>query len=312
MFAAFVTLGLVIPSAVAEPDRATTVAEVEQAFNAAEAANEEVNALDVDIERTQAEIAALDEELVGIQSEYDEQRAVLGAAIVQQQIDTPLGPTASLLGSEDPSEFLEGLSAVQAFNATQAEALESFGTASAELSSRRAQLEQLNASLQANKDNAAAKRAEVQEAYDAAKAKLDRLDQAERQQFTSVKTDAVDIAIDVPASGRAAAAIQFAMAQLGKPYSYGGVGPGAYDCSGLTMASYAAAGISIPRVVGAQYNAGTPVSLDALQPGDLVMYGDMSHVGMYLGNGQVIHAANPSIPISITGMNRFSKAVRFG
>jgi len=84
-------------------------------------------------------------------------------------------------------------------------------------------------------------------------------------------------------------AVHFAVSQLGKPYRYGGTGPDAFDCSGLTQQAWRAAGISIPRTTRTQARAGAVVSLDRIQPGDLVIfYADDSHVGLYAGNGKVI------------------------
>lgn len=96
-----------------------------------------------------------------------------------------------------------------------------------------------------------------------------------------------------PASGRAATAVAFARAQLGKPYVYGATGPGSYDCSGLTGAAWAAAGVHLPRTSQAQYGAGSPVSRSQLQPGDLVFFYGLGHVGIYVGGGMVIHAPKP-------------------
>lgn len=96
------------------------------------------------------------------------------------------------------------------------------------------------------------------------------------------------------ASGRASAAISFAMSKVGGPYVYGGTGPRGYDCSGLMQAAWASAGVSLPRTAREQFGAGTPVSTSSLQPGDLVFYySGISHVGMYIGNGKIVHAANP-------------------
>ncbi|GAB3698014.1 C40 family peptidase [Mariniluteicoccus flavus] len=115
-----------------------------------------------------------------------------------------------------------------------------------------------------------------------------------------------------PGSGRGATAIAFAKAQLGKPYIYGGVGPAGYDCSGLTMKAWAAAGVSLPRVSGAQASAGRRVSLGDLQPGDLVLYGSLSHVGLYVGNGVVIHAPHTGSNVRYTTLSGFSFGVRVG
>ncbi|MEU4980290.1 NlpC/P60 family protein [Streptomyces sp. NPDC021969] len=89
-------------------------------------------------------------------------------------------------------------------------------------------------------------------------------------------------------------AIAFARAQIGKPYVWGATGPGSYDCSGLTQAAWKAAGVTLPRVTYDQVNAGTTVPVSQAQPGDLVFfYDDISHVGLYIGDGMMIHAPKP-------------------
>ncbi len=85
--------------------------------------------------------------------------------------------------------------------------------------------------------------------------------------------------------------VQFAYSQLGKPYVWGATGPSGYDCSGLTGAAYRAAGVQLPRVSQSQWNAGSRIARADLQPGDLVFfYGDLHHVGLYIGDGRMIHA----------------------
>ena len=106
-----------------------------------------------------------------------------------------------------------------------------------------------------------------------------------------------------PVSNAAQVALAFAMAQVGKAYVWGGNGPNAYDCSGLTTAAYKAAGITIPRTSYAQWTIGTPVTLADLRPGDLVFYySGISHVGMYIGNGRIVNAENPSVGVVTTGV----------
>ncbi|WP_327697197.1 C40 family peptidase [Streptomyces sp. NBC_00459] len=88
--------------------------------------------------------------------------------------------------------------------------------------------------------------------------------------------------------------LAFARAQVGKPYVWGATGPDSYDCSSLTQAAWRAAGVTLPRTTYDQVNAGTTVSLSDIQPGDLVFfYDDISHVGLYIGNGMMIHAPKP-------------------
>lgn len=106
------------------------------------------------------------------------------------------------------------------------------------------------------------------------------------------------------ASGSRAAAVAFARAQLGKAYAYGGTGPSAYDCSGLTQGALKAAGKSIPRTSQAQLAGGKRISLSQAQPGDLVVYySGASHVGIYIGDGQIIHSSRPGKPISVAPVN---------
>ncbi|MFI2423658.1 NlpC/P60 family protein [Streptomyces sp. NPDC018955] len=93
---------------------------------------------------------------------------------------------------------------------------------------------------------------------------------------------------------KAEKALAFARAQIGKPYVWGATGPGSYDCSGLTQAAWKAAGVTLPRTTYDQVNAGTTVPVSQAQPGDLVFfYDDVTHVGIYIGNGMMIHAPKP-------------------
>jgi cell wall-associated NlpC family hydrolase len=300
-----VTVGL-IGGAQAEPN---TVKDVKRAFHEAEAANEQVNQLSVQIKQTKQEISDLSGDIDRQMVTYNEQKEALSSAIVQQHMDAPLGPTVNLLGSGDPEEFLDGLGAVQALNSTRADQLESFGKTAQQLQNRRDQLEDREDSLAADKKDLAKERDKIKAKYDEAKRKLALLTGTQQAAFTTSNTE---IDFDISASGRAAKAIAFAKAQLGDPYVYGGTGPNGWDCSGLMQASWRAAGVSLPRVVGPQYSATRHIPMSQLQPGDLVFYGDMSHDGMYLGNGKVIHAPHPGRSVEITGLGGYSRAGRVG
>ncbi|MFG3495528.1 C40 family peptidase [Streptomyces sp. NPDC047928] len=99
------------------------------------------------------------------------------------------------------------------------------------------------------------------------------------------------------ATGSAAAIVAFARAQIGDAYVMGGTGPNSWDCSGLVQAAYRQAGIDLPRVSGSQSSMGTSVSLDSLQPGDILYWGSRSgsyHVAIYVGGGNYVGAQNPS------------------
>ena len=108
-----------------------------------------------------------------------------------------------------------------------------------------------------------------------------------------------------PGSG-ASAAIAFARDQIGEPYKYGAAGPNAWDCSGLTMMAWKAGGKSLPHYSVAQYEQSTPISVGQLQPGDLIFWGSspssIYHVGLYVGDGQMIHAPRSGVPVQQVSM----------
>ncbi|MGY1684468.1 C40 family peptidase [Geodermatophilus sp. SYSU D00867] len=111
-------------------------------------------------------------------------------------------------------------------------------------------------------------------------------------------------------NGAAQAAVDTALAQVGDPYVYGATGPSSFDCSGLTSYSYQAAGVSIPRTSKAQSTFGTPVVKADLQPGDLVFfYSPVSHVGMYIGNGQMVHASTAGKPVAVVSLDSMPEYV---
>ena len=113
------------------------------------------------------------------------------------------------------------------------------------------------------------------------------------------------VAAPAPAPTNAAQiAVDTALAQRGDMYLYGATGPDRFDCSGLTSYAYKAAGISIPRTSKAQSTYGTPVSKANLKPGDLVFfYSPVSHVGMYIGNGQMVHASTAGKPVAVVNLD---------
>ena len=96
-------------------------------------------------------------------------------------------------------------------------------------------------------------------------------------------------------------ALVFARAAIGKPYRYGAAGPNAFDCSGLVMSAFRKAGVRLPRTSAAQSKAGTAVRRAQLQPGDLLFfYTPVSHVGIYLGDGKMVHASTSGQPVKIS------------
>ena len=133
-------------------------------------------------------------------------------------------------------------------------------------------------------------------------------------QASAPDTATVAAAPAAASSAAAQTAVDTALAQLGDPYVWAGAGPDSFDCSGLTQYAYKAAGISLPHSSKSQSTMGTHVAKADLKPGDLVFfYSPVSHVGMYIGNGQMVHAPTFGDVVkvaSIDVMGSYSHAMR--
>lgn len=129
-----------------------------------------------------------------------------------------------------------------------------------------------------------------------------------------IQVDVPQILESVEASPVSDGVVAAALSKLGAPYSWGAAGPDAFDCSGLMYWAYQQIGKTIPRTSGAQISGGTPVSRDQLQPGDIVgYYSGVSHVGMYIGDGQIVHASDYGIPVQVVSVDSmpFAGAARY-
>jgi peptidoglycan DL-endopeptidase CwlO len=121
-------------------------------------------------------------------------------------------------------------------------------------------------------------------------------------------------AMAAPPLPAAARAVEAALTELGKPYRYGALGPSTFDCSGLTEFAYGAAGISLPHSAAAQYQSGRRVNRNQLQPGDLIFWRGLGHVGLYIGNGKMVHAPRTGELVTIISIDQggYLGAVRPG
>ncbi len=231
-----------------------------------------------------------------------------------------LGPAVSLLTSPDDSAFLSSMATRQSVNARTNAQLQNSQVEQARLANLETEAKQAEESIKAE----TAKQEKLLKEYERKEAEMERIynrlsaqersrlaqleaaEAATRQAQIEAREAANSrsaVGADIPASGRGGEAVSFAYAQVGKTYRSGATGPNSYDCSGLTYAAYKSVGISIPRTSQAQFRTGTPVAAADLQPGDLVFYySGISHVGIYIGNGQIVHAANPRRGINVTGL----------
>jgi cell wall-associated NlpC family hydrolase len=158
------------------------------------------------------------------------------------------------------------------------------------------------AALQGQKKTLQAKAATYQASYD----RLTTAQQtAVRNAIAGPSLSFSASSLPTPANATIATIIRTALAQLGKPYVYGSTGPNGFDCSGLTMFAFAAGGVGLPHSSLAQSGMGTLVSRSDLQPGDLVFfYTPVSHVGLYIGNGMMVHARTFGQPVAVTSVDQ--------
>jgi cell wall-associated NlpC family hydrolase len=228
-----------------------------------------------------------------------------------------LGEFQAMLSSDSADEFVDRVATLQTIAEHQNGVLERAAAASLTARQAQAAAEQATAEAQAQFDAVTAKQAELesqvaeyQAAFDALSAREQRAaieaaashgqDRASRGERTEVAP-----AGPIVASSQAAQiAVDTAMAQRGKPYVWAASGPGSFDCSGLVQYAYAAAGIGLPHSSRMQSGMGAPVSRDQLQPGDLVFfYSPVSHVGIYVGNGLMVHAPTPGDVVKVADID---------
>jgi cell wall-associated NlpC family hydrolase len=285
-------------SAQAEPDIDDVQSRVDRLFHEAEQASERLNDAKIelaDLRRDQLSLEA-DEKRQDVKLEAS--REDLQDSIVSQYEGQHLSALGSVAVSEDPDAFVSSISTMSAYNDLQAQLFDSFATESKALELRRKATTQRADQVADKQGQLAAEKKTIDATLEEAEALLDRLKDEERQALLS--RGSVRLPSDVPASGRAAAAVQYAMAQVGDANVYGAAGPSAFDCSGLTMMAWAQAGVGLPHSSSAQYGSGPHVAASDLQPGDLVFYySPISHVGMYIGNGLIVHAANPGAGVRV-------------
>jgi cell wall-associated NlpC family hydrolase len=305
--AAAVALVGSIPSGTAEakPSIQDVQHRVDRLYHAAEQASERYNQIHVQLQQMRGEVSALEADQSRQEKRTEKARQLVADSIVQQYEGDSLSAVGQAVVSSDPSAFVSKLTTMSAFNSMQAGQYSTYLTEAKALTIRqKATQDQLDKVAELEKQ-AAQDKATVDKNLAAAKDLLGKMQAEARERMLEASRSGAPISTsDIPASGRAAVAVRFAMAQIGKPYSYGAAGPGAYDCSGLTMAAWGAAGVGLPHSSSAQFGSGTHISESQLQPGDLVFYySPISHVGMYIGNGMIVNAENPSAGIRVTGLH---------
>ena len=299
-----------------EPDIDDVEQTVDRLYHEAEQASERYNDVQLELTELRRDLTSLRADQRRQDQKMERVRGLVKDAIVRQYQGEGLSTVGQVVVSEDPSAFLAQLSTMSAYNDLQAGFYADYRTQLKALTIRGEATQARTDEVAAAERRAAAEKATIDTKLAEAEALLDRLKEEERQEILSRSASGTTrIPSDVPASGRAAAAVQYALAQVGDAYVYGAAGPGAFDCSGLTMMAWAQAGVGLPHSSRAQFGSGAHVSSGSLQPGDLVFYySPISHVGIYIGNGLIAHAANPSSGVRVAGVFSmpYSGAVRPG
>ncbi|WP_345524275.1 C40 family peptidase [Nocardioides conyzicola] len=286
----------------ADPDIDTVQKRVDHLYHQAEQAQERYNDAKLELRQLQGDLDSLQADQDRQDAAFDEVRGQVQDSIIRQYEGEALSTVGQVVVSDDPQSFLAQLSTMSAFNDLQSQLFDKYATAADELGIRQTATQKRAAEVAATEKKLADEKAIVDKKLAEAKAVLGDLKDKEREEMLS--RGVVRVPSDVPASGRAAAAVQYAMAQVGKAYVYGAAGPNAFDCSGLTMMAWAQAGVGLPHSSSAQYGTGPHIAEADLQPGDLVFYySPISHVGMYIGNGMIVNAENPSAGVKVTSLH---------
>ena len=301
------------PTATAGPSLAQVQAQVNQLEDDATAAAEGA-------QEAKVKLAALTRSLAGIQAQaalqgktVDAISKTLGSIAVEQYKSGSMSQSLELLFSSNPSLYLSSAGSLEAITRRKSTQLRKFQTAeqalnatSLTVSDRLAQVKVLQKKLAERSALAAAKLAQA-EALLATLKKEDRerlaklaLDQENADQASSL--EAAKSASGV--TGRAGIALKFALKQIGDKYVFGADGMVYWDCSGLTMRAFEAAGVSLPHSSAAQSRMGKSVPFNKKQPGDLLFFGrPVSHVAIYLGGGRMVHAPRSGSRVKVAEAN---------
>lgn len=304
------------------PSLASVSRQVDQlqtdAADAAEAAN-----------GAQVRLAALLHTLAGVQGQQAQQGAALktlkhnlGVIAASAYKNGGLGEGIQLLFAQNPSEYLASASALEVVTAAQGVQLRRYATAEQRFHQTSMLVGDRVKLVQATQRELVAAAALAQSKLVAVQRLLNSLKSAERKRYlaqqaarqkSDKKSSLSSAKLGNTISGRAGIALRFAIRQIGDAYYFGAAGPTRWDCSGLTMVAFAQAGVSLPHSSQAQIHYGRKVSKGSLQPGDLVFfYRGISHVGIYLGHGLVVHAPRPGLDVKVESLNAmpFAGAVR--
>ncbi|MEW1843971.1 NlpC/P60 family protein [Nonomuraea angiospora] len=299
-------------AAAAEPSPAKARAKLVKLNEQADQLVEKFNQASEKFKSAKNKYTALNAELGRKNVRADELRRDLVTAAVNDYQVGPLPLWGRLVGQSDPQALLGNMASLQQIAEAKAAKIRAYEAATKDLRDRRDEAKTALAAAETARGKVRDEKTAVEKLVKEQTKLLRRLGA-----FKTGDPNSPGIQYTGPASGNARLALQFAFAQIGKPYRWGGTGPGSYDCSGLTQAAWRQAGVELPRTTYTQWDWGASrrVPLDQLQPGDLLFSKGLGHMGMYAGNGKMVHAPQTGDVIKISTLddywrNRLLGAVR--
>ncbi|WP_433530782.1 NlpC/P60 family protein [Micromonospora sp. CA-263727] len=279
----------------ADPTVADIERQIDEDWNRLEPVIERHNATRQDLAAKRRQADELAARIAPLQRQVDEAMDRVGALAARAYKGETVRAVNTLLGSRSPGEVVEQLGVLDRYARYQQQDVQEASALRDELASTKAGLDRTIGQLARTEADLATKRRQID-------AEIDRL-QRLRQRAYDDGAGGPQRPAPCPAGypgGPAGKAVTFACAQIGKPYSWGAEGPDAYDCSGLTLAAWARAGVTLPHNAARQRQVTASVSRGDLRPGDLVFYyRDLHHVGMYVGGGWVVHASRAGQPVKM-------------
>jgi cell wall-associated NlpC family hydrolase len=264
----------------------------------ADAAVEKYNQAMEDLKALRKKLDAAKKAVAAEEKDFEQRRQQIAEVAATAYKNSDTDGLAGLVGSGDPQAILDQQAILSHLSQNHDTELAAYVASVQRLKRQKDQLQSTYDDLSAKLKAAKAKKVEVEKLISQTRKLLNKL--GEKENGGSGGTGGTYTG---PASGSARAALNFAYAQLGKPYVYGAAGPNAYDCSGLTMRSWGAAGVNITRTTNSQWAATKRVSQSDLQPGDLVFFNSLGHVGMYVGGGKIIHAPHTGTVVKIVPLS---------
>ncbi|MCX5141775.1 C40 family peptidase [Streptomyces sp. NBC_00338] len=288
--------------------------EIDGLYRAAGSATDAYNLAEEKAKKQSGEIVKLAQAIVEGQAKIADLKSRAGAQAREQYRNAGLPAGAQLMLSGDPRLFLDGVSRARQGQQATKGLLGELNRTQQDLETYTQDASTNWTKLEANRVKQAKAKKKINEQIAAAKKLESRLEKKERARLLQLEQEAEyksqtawlssgalkEINREASASGKKAVA--FATAKIGLPYVWGAEGPKSYDCSGLTSQAWASAGRPIPRTSQEQWAQLPHIAIEDMRPGDLIIYhGDASHVGMYIGDGAIVHAPRPGRNVTLAG-----------